>query len=92
MTIPNVLTFARNYQIPNTKLSPPLLLHCAPPSSTDVIDGCPLSGLGPVNGITSMHGFPPIAHIFAKWSFRQEISKDKTKPCRVHVFVDGASL
>ena len=30
MTIPNALAFARNYQIPNTKLSPPLLLHCAP--------------------------------------------------------------
>ena len=29
MTIPNALAFARNYQIPNTKLSPPLLLHCA---------------------------------------------------------------
>ena len=28
MTIPNALAFARNYQIPNTKLSPPLLLHC----------------------------------------------------------------
>ena len=30
MTIPNALAFARNYQIPNTKLSPPLLLHCVP--------------------------------------------------------------
>ena len=32
MTIPNALAFARNYQIPNTKLSPPLLLHCAVPA------------------------------------------------------------
>ena len=38
MTIPNALAFARNYQIPNTKLSPPLLLHCAPQAFSRLVE------------------------------------------------------
>ena len=33
MTIPNAMIFAKTINLANTKLSPALLLHCAPPAA-----------------------------------------------------------